>query len=207
MRIWNLLAVLGAVTSPALGQGGQLTRPDAWRIRPDQPGADTTALEFVAMPPGWHITTGPSLILWDPAKTAFGQYTVESEVFFFRGKSRDTEGYGILLGGKNLDGPEPDYVYFLLRNDGKYLVKHRVGSQTHVIQDWTAHAAVARHTGAGGPTVKNVIRVEAGADSVRFFVNDQAVAAFPRGHMRADGIVGLRVNHGLNLHVSKLEVK
>jgi hypothetical protein len=55
--------------------------------------------------------------------------------------------------------------------------------------------------------VKNVIRVEAGADSVRFFVNDQAVAAFPRNHMRADGIVGLRVNHGLNLHVSKLELK
>jgi hypothetical protein len=52
-----------------------------------------------------------------------------------------------------------------------------------------------------------VISVAAAADTVRFSVNGQHVASYPRDHMKADGIVGVRVNHGLNLHFSKLDVK
>lgn len=181
--------------------------PDGWKIRTDRPGVDLSTLSFVTMPPGWHVTTGPSLILWNPAMTAAGAYRVEAEIFFFREKSRDTEAYGVLVGGRDLDGPGQDYLYFLLRNDGKYLVKHRAGTETHTIADWTAHPAVAAHTAATeGPTVKNVLTVAAGADSVRFLVNGAQVAGFPRGLMQVDGTVGLRVNHGLNLHVSRLEI-
>ena len=191
---------------PATAQSN-LKRPDTWKIRADRADADTAGLYFVGMPPGWHITTGPSGILWDPAKVATGNYRVESEIFFFRDKSRDAEGYGILLGGKDLEGPA-DYVYFLLRNDGKFLVKHRAANgDTHTLQDWTAHEAIARHTEATeGGTVKNLITVDAGPENVAFSVNGAQVASFPRSHMAANGIVGLRVNHGLNLHVTKLEI-
>jgi hypothetical protein len=61
------------------------------------------------------------------------------------------------------------------------------------------------HTGTEG-TVKNTISVAAAADSVRFSVNGKPVASYPRDHMKADGIVGVRVNHGLNLHFSKVEI-
>jgi hypothetical protein len=180
--------------------------PPGWKVRPDDPKADLTKLAFTEMKPGFHVTTGPAAILWNPANTATGNYTIECEIFFFREGSRDTEAYGILLGGKDLDGAA-DYVYFMLRNDGKYLVKHRAGNgDTHVITDWTAHPAVGVHSGSG-TTVKNVISVAAAADSVRFSVNGQHVASYPRDHMKADGIVGVRVNHGLNLHFSKLDVK
>lgn len=194
------------VTVPSAA-GQELKRPDTWRFRPDRAGADTTSLYFVGMPPGWHITTGPSGIMYDPARVAQGNYRLESEVFFFREKSRDGEGYGIVLGGKDLDGAA-DYVYFLLRNDGKFLVRHRAGNgDVHTIQDWTAHEAIVRHTAdTEGATVKNVITVDAGPETVAFSVNGAQVAGFPRSQMPANGIVGLRVNHGLNLHVTKLDV-
>jgi hypothetical protein len=200
--------LLVTMTIPAVAQERPaLTRPADWLIRTDRPDADTTSIEFVGMPPGWHVTTGPSLILWSPARTASGTFRLETEIFFFREGSRDTEGYGVLVGGRNLDRDDQDYLYFLLRNDGAFLVKHRAGTETHVIQDWTPHAAVARHTGEGGATVKNVIVVVAEDATVRFLVNDQEVAAFSREHMNVDGVVGLRVNHGLNLHVTRLDVK
>ena len=179
--------------------------PPGWKVRADDPKADMTKLAFTEMKPGFHVTTGPALILWNPENTATGNFTIESEIFFFREGSRDTEAYGILLGGKDLEG-EADYVYFMLRNDGKYLVKHRAGNgDTHLITDWTEHSAVVIHHGSEG-TIKNVISVAAGADSVRFSVNGQPVSSYPRSHMNADGIVGLRVNHGLNLHISKLAI-
>ena len=200
------LALVSLCAVPAAAQGN-LKRPDTWKIRADRADADTAGLYFVGMPPGWHITTGPSGVLWDPANVATGNYRVESEIFFFREKSRDTEGYGMLLGGKDLEGAA-DYVYFLLRNDGKFLVKHRAANgDTHTLQDWTAHEAIVRHTAeTDGATVKNVMAVDAGPESVVFSVNGAQVASFPRSQMTVNGIVGLRINHGLNLHVTKLEV-
>ena len=181
--------------------------PPGWKVRADDAKADMAKLEFAEMKPGFHVTTGPAVILWNPENTATGNFTIDSEIFFFREGSRDTEAYGILLGGRDLEGAA-DYVYFMLRNDGKYLVKHRAGNgDTHLISDWSAHPAVKVHDGTGGPTVKNVISVAAVTDSVRFSVNGQHVVSYPRSHMKPEGIVGIRVNHGLNLHFSKLAVK
>jgi hypothetical protein len=41
---------------------------------------------------------------------------------------------------------------------------------------------------------------------VDFMINGTKVASRPRADLAVDGVVGLRVNHNLNLHVSKLEV-
>ena len=189
------------LASPLVAQA-----PPGWKARADDPKADLAKLSFEEMKPGFHVTTGPAVILWNPENTATGIFTIDAEIFFFREGSRDTEAYGILLGGKDLDGAA-DYVYFMLRNDGKYLVKHRAGNgDTHLIADWSANPAIAVHAGSGGPTVKNVISVAAVTDSVKFSVNGTQVASYPRSHMKPEGIVGVRVNHGLNLHVSKLTV-
>lgn len=203
MRLTTLFLL---IASPLAAQNAPKLPAD-WKIRPDRATADLSTLSFETMPPGWHVTTGPSLILWNPSMTATGNFTLTSEVFFFREKSRDTEAYGILVGGKDLEGEGQDYTYFLLRNDGKFMVRHRGGAATHTITDWTAHGAVAKHTAeTKDATVKNVLVVQAKADSVHFLVNGQQVGAWARAGMAVDGIVGFRVNHGLNLHFSKLEV-
>jgi len=202
MRI-ALAALTLLLTVPAAAQ--QAAAPKEWKLRPDQAGADTAGV-FAPMAPGWHITTGrTSAIFWDPALQADHVFRVEMEVFFFRDQSRDTEGYGLLLGGKDLDGPGQDYLYVLLRNDGKYSVRHRAGDAVHTITDWTAHPAIAVHGAqTQGATVKNVLLVEAGADSVRYSINGQRAFAFSRSGPNVNGLVGLRINHGLNLHVSRL---
>ena len=58
----------------------------------------------------------------------------------------------------------------------------------------------------GGANVLNTLAVESQDGTLRFFVNDVEVTSMPAGDIPVDGVVGLRVNHGLNLHVSRLEV-
>ena len=51
-----------------------------------------------------------------------------------------------------------------------------------------------------------MLAVEAGAETVRFLVNDNEVARMPRSELDLDGLYGFRVNHALNLHISRLEM-
>ena len=130
------------------GNEGKL--PIGWKVRADcgsdqHAGKDT--LSFVQMTPGYHVTTGPGAIMWSPDSTASGTYTIDGTIFLFPTNGRDQEGYGLFVGGQGLDGTAQRYTYFLLRNDGKYLIKQRVGEKTNVLKDWTALSAVKRQTG------------------------------------------------------------
>jgi hypothetical protein len=199
--LFGIALVLALVPSSVTAQ-----RPDGWKVRFDRAGADSTKLEFVSMPPGWHITTGPSVALWNPATTAKGNFTVESKTFLFKPSGTHAEGFGLILGGSNLDGEAQRYTYFLIRNDGMYLVKERNGKETKDIIPWTASPAIRKFDGKA-ESVENVLSVTAGATSVDFSINGTKVASKPRSGMALDGIVGLRVNHNLNLHVATLAVK
>jgi hypothetical protein len=200
MRSVRLTLAFVLCAAPLMAQ--DFERPARWKVRFDRPAADT-AIYFVSMPPGWHITTGPAGILYDPSQTAEGEYRLQSEVFLFPGVH--PEGFGVFIGGADLEAADQSYLYFLIRKDGRFLVKHRAGSETHVIIPWTEHAAIIKHEGQEG-TAKNVLAIECGPDHVSFFVNDEEVASLPRAQMDVDGIVGLRVNHGLNLHFTDLTV-
>jgi hypothetical protein len=101
----RLPILLLAFAAPLAAQEGRKLPAD-WKIRTDRAWADVSTLSFETMPPGWHVTTGPSLILWNPSMTATGNFTVTSEVFFFREKGRDTEAYGILVGGRTSRGSD-----------------------------------------------------------------------------------------------------
>jgi hypothetical protein len=76
-----------------------------------------------------------------------------------------------------------------------------------MITEWTKHPAITTWAGKGeAGTAKNVLVVEVEPDVVRFQVNGSEVASLPRDRIDADGVVGLRVNHGVNVHVSSLVV-
>lgn len=209
MRTLRLLAACAAlVASPLAASAQDLQRPEGWKTRFDRAGSSEADMEmFVAMPPGWHVTTGPAGIFWDPALTASGNFRVEMEVFLFDPQGR-REAFGLFFGGSALEGDAQAYTYFLVRDGGQFIVKQRRGAETPTLVDWTAHPSVKAYADRGeGASIKNVLAVEAGAEQVRFFVNDQQVAALPRAGLAVDGTVGIRVNHALNLHVSRLEVK
>ncbi len=68
------------------------------------------------------------------------------------------------------------------------------------------HEAITEHESGEG-TADNVLAVEAAAEEVRFLVNGQEVTSLPRAQIDCEGAVGLRVNHNLDIHVSRLEIE
>lgn len=196
-------SLVAAILLPAAAPAQDMERPAGWVVRPDDPAADAdTTLRFVAMPPGWHVTTGPPAILYDPAATAAGSFRVETETYRFPGDS--AAGFGLFLGGRGLEGTDLDYVAFLVDRDGRFEIHHRGRTGIHPIAERAAHPAIVPWTGG---TAKNVLTAEVRPDSVRFLVNGVEIAAYERQpYMDFDGIVGLRIGAGVNLHVTRLDV-
>lgn len=201
------LALSLAVPATLAAQESDAGPPEGWVVRTDGGGHGGGDLQFVEMAPGWHITTGPAAILYRPDDAASGEFRVESEVFLFD-PGRRNEAFGIFIGGSELDGADQAYTYFLIRRDGSTLVKRRDGAGTSTIRDWTPHDAVVtwEEREEGSPTAGNVLAVEAAAEELVFSVNGREVFRARREGHHVDGIVGLRVNHGLNLHFSTLEI-
>jgi hypothetical protein len=179
----------------------QLERPAGWRVRTD--GGPTDTIYHVRMPPGWHVTTGPGSIVYDPAVTLSGRFAVSMDVHLFPKPS--AEGYGLFLGGSNLEDGNQSWVGFLMRHDGAVSVVHRAGRQTHTLAGWTPGDAVKPHPGTDD-TVLNQFVVRAELDSVRVEANGKRVLALPRASLPVDGVAGFRVGAGLNLHITNLDV-
>lgn len=182
--------------------GGRL--PAGWMARADG-AAKIEDAKFVTMGPGFHVTSGPAAIYWRGSDATTGPFTA-SATFTQTKAPRHAEAYGIFFMGKGLQGAEQNYAYFLVRGDGKVMVKHRAGGEVHTILGWTDNAAVHRADASGKAT--NTLTVDASKpDSVRLLVNGAEVAALPGSHLGStNGIVGLRVNHNLDVHVANFSV-
>lgn len=192
----------------AAGQNAGSAPPDGWMIRTDHAEQSPAEIAFMDMPPGWHVTTGPAAIFWHPERSASGTFRVEMEAYLFDPRER-REGFGIFVGGADLDGPGQRYVYFLLREGGEFLVKRRAGEETEVLVDWSPAPSMLTFAARADDqeTARNVMSLDADAEELRFLVNGEEVASLPRAEVEVDGVVGMRVNHGLNLHVSRLDVE
>jgi hypothetical protein len=204
-----LLAVMMAALVLAFSAGAQQPEaekelPPGWTVRVDRANASAAEVKFWNMAPGWHATTGPAAILYNPTNIAVGQYRLESESFLFPGEH--AEGFGVIFGGKDLDKDTQAYTYFLIRKDGQFIVKVREGAAARTLIPWTAHAAIVPH-GGGKDTAKNVLAVQVGAENVDFSINGQQVGSVPRAQLPTDGVVGLRINHRLNVHITTLTVE
>ena len=204
-RLPVLLALVLSLAAPVSAQEGEL--PEGWLIRTDRPEQDVSEILFVDMPPGWHVTTGPAAILWNPELRGEGDFRVEMEVFLFDPEGR-REAFGFFLGGSGLQGEDQRYTYFLIRDGGEFILKERRGAEAPTLVGWTEHPAILGYEDReeGDVTVKNVLAAEVSGDEVRFLVNGREVARQPREGLPLDGVVGLRVNHRLNLHVTRLDV-
>jgi hypothetical protein len=197
---------------PQVPQGENLKVPEGWEVRTDQPMEDLTIsddpesgdLYFVNMTPGWHITTGPRGIFWHPANEASGIFKVHTKLHYFDPNGRNREGYGLFFGGKNLKADNQEYIYFLLRNTGDFLIKKRSGSETSVIKDWTASSQIKVFGEDTETSVENNLEVSVNAGMMKFFINGKEVFSIGTDGLDPEGIFGLRVNHAVNLHIEDL---
>lgn len=183
--------------------------PTGWTVRLDDKERRYTAddTRFVAMGSGYHVTSGPAAIYYSKKDAFTGPFTLSAS---FRQTKAPThpEAYGLFIGGSKLETPEQQYMYFLVRGDGKYFVAHRAGTEVHKIVDWTESAAVKKQDDAGVAT--NALSIQATADSVFLSVNGQRVQSFARSALHGfntNGQAGIRVNHNLDVHVSDFAAK
>ena len=163
------------------------------------------------MRPGWHVHPGPAMILWDAGRFATGNYSVTSTIFLFPAGQGDPPAqveapYGLLLAGADLEGSGATYVSFMLRNDGRFRVARHDAEAVEEIVAWAENEAIVTWKASSDGTAKNVLAVDATAESVSFWVNDEQVASLPRAELPLDGIVGLRAGADVSLHITDIAI-
>ena len=144
---------------------------------------------------GFQINTGPAVTAWNSDNTASGTYTL-SGTFTMIAPSSHVNYYGLVYGAGGMEGSGQNYLYFLVAQNGTYIVKHRAGDETtHDIQGRTQPEAIATPDASGRSV--NALEVRVGADATQFVVNGVVVFTAPKTGMaaRTDGIWGVRVNH------------
>jgi hypothetical protein len=186
-----------------LSDGGIMVR--GWSGRLDETGGSLFDLKFDAADSGYRITTGPAAIFWQPGGTSIARGEYRLTATFTQTKPSDhPNAYGLLFGGSELGGANPRYTYFVIREDGKYLLRKRMGAEVPIVVNWTDSSAVTKLNAQGQAT--NTLTVDVGAQRVRFLVNNREVNAQPRSAVDVEGFVGLRVNHNLDVQVKDFQV-
>jgi hypothetical protein len=187
---------------PVVDDGAPL--PPDWIARPDV-GGNAGDIKFVIMEPGYHLTLGPATILYRKADRANGPFHTLAK-FHQMKKLKHAEGYGLIMGGQNLDAENQLYTYFLVRGDGKFTIKRRDGEKVSDIVGWKSQPAIAKADAEGKAT--NLLEIDAKIDPQRvsFKINGKEVHSLPASRAAAAGMVGLRVNHNLDLHVEDFAV-
>jgi hypothetical protein len=193
------IALLAAV--PLVAQA-----PKGWRLRadrstsasdPDAPGT----IKFATQGTGFHATNPQAAVYWNPSNTMSGNYSVKG-TFTLVKPSGHVNYYGLIFGGSDLEGPNQSYLYFLVGQDGTWLIKRRAGdAKTEDVVAKTANAAVKKPEASGSST--NALEVRVGTDKIEYLVNGTTVHSMPKSGLAAktDGIYGIRVNHQLEVQI------
>ena len=194
------LALLTAAPLIAQAPKGWMVRADRSTSASDPDAAGT--IKFVTMGTGFHATNPQAAVYWNPANTMTAPYTVKG-TFTLMKPSGHTNYYGIVFGGSDLDNAKQSYTYFLVAQDGTWLVKRRTGdAATDNVLPKTASDAVKK-PGADGKST-NALEVRVGADKIDYVVNGTVVGSSPKSGIKTDGVYGIRVNHLLEVHIDGL---
>jgi hypothetical protein len=186
--------------APAMAQS-----PQGWKVRGDHstnasdPDA-AGAIKFVVSGSGFHATNPMAAIFWNPANTATGNYTLKGTFKLIKSNGYD-EYYGLIFGGSGLDAAAQSYLYFMVTDDGTYLIKRREGASTQGVSPKTPSDAVKKPDASGSAT--NALEVRVKADKIEFVINGTVVTSLPKTGPAAktDGIYGMRVNHQLDVQI------
>jgi hypothetical protein len=194
-----LLAAAGSLAAQA---------PKGWRVRVDRstnasdPDA-AGAVKFVTSGSGFHATNPQAAVFWNPSNTATGNYSLKG-TFTLVKPSGHTNYYGLVFGGSDLEGPGQTYLYFLVAQDGTWLIKQRQGDDTKDVAPKTANDAVKKPDASGKST--NALEVRVAGNKIDYLVNGTTVHSTPKTGLTAktDGNYGIRVNHQLEVQVDGL---
>lgn len=192
--------------------GGVLVKGWSGRVDPqaEKRGSKIADARFADLAGGWRVTAGPPAIYWNPANAGTGAYTAKAT--FAQVKATEhAEYYGLFIGGSRLDGPKQNYLYCAIAGNGTFTVKHRIGDEVHELAGRTANAAIKVVDASG--KASNQVGWRVTKDRTSCLVNGTEVWGYAspslvgEGKLESlDGIVGIRVNHNLEVQVSGFSV-
>ena len=201
------LATTMAIAALAVASVGAQTA--GWKVRADKStsAADPDgagAIKFTPIADGFHAVNPQAAVYWHPKNSASGAYTLKG-TFTLNEPSSHPNYYGLVFGGSSLDGADQNYSYFVVAQNGMFLVKRRIGdAKTEDVVAKTANAAIKQPDSTGKST--NALEVRVTADKIDYVVNGTVVHSGPRSGITTDGTWGIRVNHQLNVGISGLSV-
>ena len=146
--------------------------PKGWRVRADRSTSASDpdaagAIKFMAMGAGFHAVNPQAAVFWNPANTIAGNYSLKG-TFTLLKPSDHTNYYGLVFGGSELEGAGQNYVYFVVAQDGTWLIKRRGGASTSDVAK-AANAAVRKPDATGKST--NALEVRVQGDKIEYVVN------------------------------------
>jgi hypothetical protein len=184
--------------------------PEGWRVRIDRSENasdpdDVPDLKVAAIGKGFRATGGPAGTFWNPANRVTGNYTARA-TFNLMKPSGHVNYYGLVFGGSDLEGVAQKYVYFMVAQNGTYIIRSRAGEQVQDVRERVQHAAV-RQPGADGRST-NTLEVRLAGNTISYVINGTVVHTTPKSGATAttDGLVGIRINHVLDVQVENFEV-
>ena len=184
--------------------------PEGWLVRIDRSENasdpdDVPDLKVAAIGKGFRATGGPAGTFWNPANRVTGNYTARA-TFNLMKPSGHVNYYGLVFGGSDLEGAAQKYVYFMVAQNGTYIIRSRAGEQVQDVRERVQHAAV-RQPGADGRST-NTLEVRLAGNTISYVINGSVVHTTPNIGATAttDGLVGIRINHVLDVQVENFEV-
>ncbi|MBI3933161.1 MAG: hypothetical protein HY316_00620 [Acidobacteria bacterium] len=179
--------------------------PKGWKLRIDRSTSasdpdGTGDANLVTKGSGFYASSPKAAVYWNPANAASGNFSLKG-TFTLMGVAAHNEYYGLIFGGSDLDGAGQSYLYFMVAQDGTWLIKRREGNGTKEVSAKTASDAVKRPDSSGRST--NALEVRVMAGKIDFLVNGTVVSSLPKTGPAAntDGIYGFHVNHHLEVQV------
>ena len=195
----SLVTLTALAPLAAQAPKGWLLRADRSTSASDPDGAGD--IKFMSMGSSFHAVNPTAAVYWNPANTASGKYTAKASFKLLK-PSGHTNYYGLVVGGSNLENDKQTYLYFLVAQNGTWMISRRAGDARPVsVVPRTANEVVAK-PGADGTSV-NALEVRVAGDKVDFVVNGTVVHSAAKADLgtSTDGIVGLRVNHLLEVQI------
>lgn len=212
MRSLLLIIILVLTGGPAFAQQhmndpdnkvqGSGTLPEGWHARFDHSNAGPGDIQFQVEDGNYHIKAGPAAIYYHEDRSAEGSFSYTGTLVQ-HAKTSHPEAYGLFVGGRDLQKSDQHYLYFLIRQDGKYLIKRRNGNKTETISGWTSSEAI--NAISTNQEISNKLGISADDKGIHFYINGSEVKTLADDQaMYTEGIAGLRINHRLDITLKNL---
>ena len=162
-----------------------------------------------------HVTTGPSVVYWNPAHTASGEYTVSATVTepSYMNRSNHPHPYGLFIAGNHMGTDEMTLLYCTTYGNGRFIVRGFGPEPFRVSENRPESHDAINSAAAEGESVTQEIALSVRDGMVSCAVNGTVVGSYPVSDVvgegmltSTDGVYGIRFGHNTEGTVRGLSV-